>query len=189
MEIKRRSFLKTLAAAGLAGGSAGRAFARRVGQWKPPPRWEWEVGEWRDGRREWGACITMLPWEISELIAGTLAVNASEFCAVGKHRLQLSNLRIERIAHHLLRVDVALMESTYRRDGWYVADGSVVRWAQVYKRTNFYDLFRGEHAVLSIGQKEVDGCCLCCVEHEGSAATCGYDPCALGEDFTITITT
>lgn len=163
MQLERRTFLQTLAAAGIAGGTAGRALARQVAgkppQPKQPPRWEWEVGEWRDGRRAWTASVDAMPFELSPVCNGEIGTNDRPFCGVRPGHLLIDTMTAERIGHGLILWSVALLE---RNRVWqpvtFPTDIGKPFIIQLWKEANFYDLFRGEHGVVSVGKRQVDEC-------------------------------
>ncbi len=174
--MKRRIFLGTLAAAGLAGGTAGRAFARQVArqqpQFKPPPRWEWEVGEWKGNQREWRASVDAMPFEFSPLWNGEIYTNDRPFCGVRPGHFLIGTMTAKRIPHGLIVWTASLLERKMLCDRvTFPTDNGKTICIQLWERTNFYDLFRGEHEVtLGPSARKQLGIGYLCFAHGGSRA-------------------
>ncbi len=153
--MKRRSFLKAIAAA-----SIGLLASRSAGgrQWMPPPRWEWKVGEWLgEGGGMicgWEAIADILPSEVPTLLDAMLALNSSTFCGIGPGQLKFTAMDITKGSHHLHRCTVFFTEfRTPKYDMCVYANAGFHEYLP-YRRVNFHGVFRGDHAVVSVGEKE-----------------------------------
>ena len=150
--MKRRTFLQ-VAAAIPAAVFLPKRDSDQPAEYKPPPRWEWEVGEWKDGRREWQACVDAMPFELSSVCNGEIGANDRPFCGARSGHLVIRTMTADRLAHGLIVWTVSLLE---RKTPWHpvtlFADDGKAITIQLRKTANFYDLFRGEHAVVSAGK-------------------------------------
>ena len=158
--MKRRSFLLVVAA-GCGGLFASHTAKAQKRPWRPPPRWEWEVGEWqyltdlRLCQRRWIADVTVTGHDLARIwhtnslsgSAGGPVVNSHHFCGVLPR-----NMRIVWVKHTPLRNDLheacIVLAQHVPTPLWTFRDSFTV---------NFYDVFRGEHAVVSVGGKEAAG--------------------------------
>ncbi len=148
MNIKRRSFLKALPLVG------GGLLAHRTASGEPkrkPPRWEWKVGEWlgvdQGAIREWRAKVDVSQGERGWMYVGIDKVNVVGFCGVKPFHLRVIGMHWAKLSDRLWRCEVRLTEFRRLTDRICTYDDGSYAEHYVYERTNFYDLFRGDHAI------------------------------------------
>ncbi len=145
--MKRRTFLQAAAAIPAAVFLPKRD-SDQSADFTPPPRWEWEVGEWKGNQREWRGSVDAMPFEFSPLLNGEIWTNDRPFCGVRPGHFLIGTMTAKRIPHGLIVWTVSLLERKTLCDrASFPTDNGKMIWLQLWERTNFYDLFRGEHAV------------------------------------------
>lgn len=172
--MERRTFLETAAAA-VGGLVTWRPLSKRPAKRAPSPRWEWEVGEWYLRRsqktapcngemvhlctivREWDASATIFGEEMPPICDALSACNASAFVRVVSGHIRVESIEWYYTGDGLSECQVRLRETQWRQDGVYVLNsrGEEMGWIQHANLVNFYNVFRGSHAVVSVGGKEV----------------------------------
>ena len=159
--MQRRTFL------GACAGLFGLPWLRRTGEvvcdelHKPRPRWEWEVGWWTacyeqqgdvvvetGNVREWKATVTLCDREWEDIAYSDKAFNDATFLGAFPGYLQFVRFDCTRLSDGLWDGTVTLREYRRAADRMCVQVDDVTWNYQVYKRIDFYDLFRGEHAVV-----------------------------------------
>lgn len=172
--MERRTFLKSAGTAfsAIVGLLTGRPSPAQLAKWTPPPRWEWEVGEWhstpdywepeawkRSGGdwREWNASVTIVPEEMPAIRDAIRKHNASAFLHVPVGQMLVEQADFQYTGDGLLECWVTLSEAETKRDDM---DLFNFRWVR-----NFYDIFRGSHAVVSVGGE------VCATRAASSAST------------------
>ena len=157
MASTRRTFMQATigVAAGLLvfRGRESTAVASRP----PPPRWEWEVGEWYGRCRKWRAEVDITADEAMEIATQANTVNSKLFCGVRGGHIQICNMQC-RFSGGLCRATVRLTECRSRMDGVRIIDARFGkhRVCEPHPVVNFYELLRGGHAVLEVDCVDVD---------------------------------
>lgn len=170
--MQRRTFLGSIAAAVGVGGMLFLSQWERLSQrrrlraveewqekWTPPPRWEWEVGEWHSEEiqetvthgcsvlawrftRDWIASTTMVvfseEWEpISDAV---LACNKTAFYGATSGHIRVEHMDSQYIGNGLAECRIRLRELLH-------SCAQERKWTRT-RLVNFYDIFRGSHAVV-----------------------------------------
>lgn len=156
--MHRRNFLTAIS--GCLGALCFWRPEKRIGPPRPRPqpkprnpRWQWEIGEWKthfnDGswicrHRIWMAKVTLLSDELHGIVKGMHHVNIRRFCGAETGTVMVKGMRCDPIGHNLMQCEITLTECRDDHDGYCF-----------YSMTDLYGLFRGEHAIVSVGGKEV----------------------------------
>lgn len=171
--MERRTFLCSIAAS-VGGLLAWRPSAATNPKWTPPPRWEWEVGEWYllcphyecpphygvdsfgkpfvdEGElyRTWTASATVVYEELPAMNTAVGTCNASGVWLSSEGCLRVAKVTAKYEGDGLLECEVMLEERGRRQDGVEIAHPETMKkeWFQHSRLVDFQNVFRGGHAV------------------------------------------
>ncbi len=171
----RRNFLTAIS--GCVGALCFWRPKKRIGPPRPRPepkprnpRWEWIqydwqsrwIGiptkmQWRIHERTWAANVTLFADEWRSIYERLQRCNSEPFMGVSPGCLRIDGIFCGSPRDGLVDCTVILLESNQRMDAVCEIDvDGFLNERIIRRRVNFYDLFRGEHAIVSIGGKEVE---------------------------------
>jgi hypothetical protein len=159
----------TAAAGGMAAWWPGRARAGVDVVPQPKRRWEWEAEEWKWFRHPvsatnsyWSTCernlsasVTLCVEEVASVMNACGRCNADTFCGVASGRLRCTSIFGASPKDGLVNVTIVLRQTVGEQDVLRCMSPNYLRIVQHTPRVDFCSLFPGEHAIVSIGGKEV----------------------------------
>jgi len=166
----RRNFLTAIS--GCVGALCFWRPKKRIGPPRPrpepkprQPRWEWEVSEWRvrivcvcGNRFEWAerdyrAKVTAILDEAYEWLSHVGSFNRDCFLGETAASIQVAEIDSQQIKDGLTKCEVHLVQQTDLKKN---KSETFAEWEPSWEiMCSFHDLFRGEHAIVSVGGKEV----------------------------------
>jgi hypothetical protein len=115
--------------------------------------------------RDWRASMIVAVEDAVTMVKAMGSYNGVVFCGIPTGHVQITSMRSAitrkngKNGSGLVRCHLGLRETEFRQDGVEVLDYRCKKtlWRQQARLVNFYDIFRGGHAVVSVGGKETSG--------------------------------
>jgi hypothetical protein len=105
--------------------------------------------------RDWTGHATILSSELNDIGAAMLTLNAGEFLGVKARHLLAGKWSIAPLGRGLYEATIWLREHNHDGTTTVLDIDGRSRVYRLYATRNFYNVFRGEHAVVSIGGENV----------------------------------
>ncbi len=119
-------------------------------QWEPPPMWEWGVGEWKNGAREWTAEADVADCGFHKFWR-SYHVNSDKFCGAAPGCLKVLWSRSECLPYGSVRLTVALLERKLPHSQFQYTAWNGEKWVTTAHTSregiSFAELFPGGQAV------------------------------------------